>query len=102
MRYDSHHPPSRPDKTFPQTRDHGAMRPAQPSAQTQLRTLRSASWFHLNRRGANAILFHRHLKPVTHRDWGPEMDGITATITASGSTIEFDPQVARSANLGVT
>jgi hypothetical protein len=30
------------------------------------------------------------------------MDGITATITASGSTIEFDPQVARSANLRVT
>jgi hypothetical protein len=89
MRYDSHHPPSRPDKTFPQTRDHGAMRHAQPSSQTQLRTLRSASWFALNRRGANAILFHRHLKHVTHRDWAPEMDGITATITASGSTINL-------------
>lgn len=100
MRYDSLHPPSRPDKTFPQTRDHGAMQHAQPSSQTQLRTLRSASWFTLNRRGANAILYHRHLKPVTHREWAPEMDGMTATITASGSTIEFGPKVAGSANLG--
>jgi hypothetical protein len=55
----------------------------------------------LNRRGGNAILYHRHLKPVINREWAPPMDGITANITASGSTIEFGPKIATSANLGV-
>jgi TniQ len=96
MLYDSHHPPSRPDKTFPDTRDHGAMRRAQPSPLSQERTIRSAGWFKLNRRGGNVILYHRHLKPVISREWAAPMDGITATITASGSTIEFGPKTAMS------
>lgn len=94
MLYDSHHPPSRPDKTFPDTRDHGAMRRTQPSPLSQQRTSRSAGWFKLNRRGGSAILYHRHLKPVISRQWAPRMDGITATITASGSTIEFGSKTA--------
>lgn len=89
MLFDSHHPPSRPDKTFPDTRDHGAMRHTQPSPLSRQRTSRSAGWFQRNRRGGNVILYHRHLKPVIGRPWAPAMDGITATITASGSTIEF-------------
>lgn len=89
MLYDSHRPPSRPDKTFPETRDHGAMRRAQPSPLSRQRTSRSAGWFQLNRRGGSVILYHRHLKPVISREWAAPMDGITATITASGSTIEF-------------
>jgi hypothetical protein len=101
MLYDSHRPPSRPDKTFPDTRYLSAMRHAQPSPLSQQRTNRSAGWFKLNRRGANVILYHRHLKPVISREWAPPMDGITATITASGSTIEFGPKMAMSANLGV-
>ncbi|GFG66364.1 hypothetical protein MKUB_38540 [Mycobacterium kubicae] len=91
MLYDSHHPPSRPDKTFPVTRDHGAMRHAQPSPLSRQRTSRSAAWFKLNRNGGNTILYHRHLKPVISREWATAMDGITATIAASGSTINFGP-----------
>lgn len=47
------------------------------------------------------ILYHRHLKPVICREWSPLMDGITATITASGSKFEFGAKMAMSANLGV-
>jgi hypothetical protein len=101
MLYDSHHPPSRPDKTFPDTRDHGAMRRTQPSPLSLQRTNRSAGWFKLNRRGGSAILYHRHLKPVISRPWATPMDGITATIIASGSTIEFGPTMAMPVNLGV-
>jgi hypothetical protein len=89
MRYDSHHRPSGPEKTFPQTRDHGAMRHTPPSPLSRQRTSRSAGWFARNRRGGTVILHHRHLTPVRSRDWAPEMDGITATIAASGSTINF-------------
>lgn len=39
MRFDSHHPPSRPDKTFSQTRDHGAMRHTSPSSLSRQRTV---------------------------------------------------------------
>lgn len=94
MLYDSHQPPSRPVKTFPDTRDHGAMRRLQPSAVSQQRTSRSAGWFKLTRCGGNVILYHRHLKPVICREWAVPMDGITATIAASGSTIEFGSKTA--------
>ncbi|MGE2818040.1 hypothetical protein ACQI5H_23285 [Mycobacterium heidelbergense] len=92
MRYDSHHPPSKPDKTFPQTREHGATRSLLPSPLSVARTGRSADWFACNRRGGTVILYHRHVTPVRGRDWAPEMDGITATIAASGSTINFGPK----------
>lgn len=102
MLYDSHHPPSRPDKTFPDTRAHRAMRRTRPSPLSRQRTDRSAGWFNLNRRGGTAILYHRHLKPVISREWAAPMDGITATITASGSPIQFGrPRIAIPANLGV-
>jgi hypothetical protein len=40
----------------------------------QRRTLRSATWFGINRRGGNVILHHRHIRPVLIRDWSPRMD----------------------------
>ncbi|KZS59209.1 hypothetical protein [Mycobacterium ostraviense] len=45
MLYDSHHPPSRPDKTFPDTRGHNSKRPAKPNSVSRRRTNRSAAWF---------------------------------------------------------
>lgn len=89
MLYDSHHPPSHPNKTFPDTRNHNAIRHAKPNSLSRERTNRSAAWFTFNRCGGNAILYHRHLTPVIKRQWAPEMQGITATVTASGSTINF-------------
>lgn len=89
MIFDSHHPPSRPDKSFPDTRDHGATGHTKPSPASHERTLRSAQWFTVNRRGGSSILHHRHIRPVLSRDWAPPMDGITATIYASGSLIDF-------------
>ena len=89
MIFDSHHLPSRPDKSFPDTRDHGATRHTKPSPASHERTLRSAQWFTVNRRGGSSILHHRHIRPVLSRDWAPPMDGITATIYASGSLIDF-------------
>lgn len=86
----------RTDKTFPQTREHGATHSLQPSPLTVARTSRSAGWFGRNRRGGTVILYHRHLKPVLNRDWAPATDGITATITASGSTINFGPDIPSS------
>jgi hypothetical protein len=91
MRYDSHQPPSKPDKTFPQTREYGATRWLAPSLLSMSRTSRSAGWFARNRRGGTVILYHRHITPVRSREWAPEMDGITATITASGLTTNFGP-----------
>ncbi|WP_204903185.1 TniQ family protein [Mycobacterium kansasii] len=102
MLYDSHHPPSRPKKTLPDTRDHGAMRRPRPSPLSQQRTDRSADWFKLNRRGGNVILYHRHLTPVITREWAPPMDDIAATIAASGSTIGCrPPRMAKHGTLGV-
>lgn len=86
MRYDSTQPPSRPHKTYPETREHGAMRSATISAQSRNRQDRSTTWFARNRRGGPVILHHRHIRPVLIRDWSPQMDGITATIWASRTT----------------
>lgn len=86
IEYDSWQPPSRPAGTYPQTRDHGTTRPAAVSQQTLQRQERSAQYYALNRRGGNAILHHRHIRPVLIRDWSPAMDGITATIWASQAT----------------
>lgn len=89
MIFDSHHPPSRPDKTFPDTRDHGATRHTKPSPASHDRTRRSAYWFTVNRRGGTGILHHRHIQSVLRREWAPTMDGIRATIYASGSLTDL-------------
>lgn len=87
MKFDSGQPPSRPARTFPETREFGAIRPAANTASLD-RHDRSAIWFSLNRRGGNVILHHRHIRPVLVRDWSPKMDGITATIWASQTTTD--------------
>jgi hypothetical protein len=88
MKYDSWRPPSRPHTTFPDTRAHRATRVETPPAASLDRHERSATFFALNRRGGNTILHHRHIRPVLIRDWSRAMDGITATIWASQSTVE--------------
>jgi hypothetical protein len=60
------------------------------------RTLCSATWFGIHRRGGSTILHHRHIRAVLIRDWSQPMDGIGAAIWASSTT-----DLAR-ANLGVT
>lgn len=97
IEYDSWQPPSRPRTTYPQTRDHGAPRPAAVSQQTLQRQERSALFFTVNRRGGNVILHHRHIQPVLIRDWSPQMDGITAAIWASQTTIPHGPPELRQA-----
>lgn len=87
IEYDSWQPPSQPAATYPQTREAGAPRPPAVSHQTLQRQQRSTTYFALNRRGGNVILHHRHIRPVLVRDWSPPMDGITATIWASQTTI---------------
>jgi TniQ protein len=87
MAYDSWRPPSRPHTTFPQTRAYGSVRPVATSRQSLDRTERSGLWFTLHRHGGNVILYHRHIQPVLIRDWSPKMDGITATIWASQTTL---------------
>jgi hypothetical protein len=89
MKYDSRRPPSRPDKTFPDTREHGQILPARTSVQSQQRNDRSAHWFACNRRGGTVILHHRHIRAVLVREWSPKMDGIAATIYASRTTIDL-------------
>ena len=88
MKHDSWRPPSRPEKTFPDTREHGAIRPTGTKAQSRERNDRGAYWFSINRRGGSLLLHHRHISPVLVRDWSPKMDGITATIWASRTTID--------------
>jgi hypothetical protein len=87
MTYDSWRPPSRAHTTFPQTRAYGSPRPATTSRKSLNRTERSGLWFTLHRHGGNVILHHRHIQPVLIRDWSPKMDGITATIWASRTTL---------------
>jgi hypothetical protein len=55
--------------------------------QSLQRQERSAVFFARNRRGGNVILHHRRIRPVLVRDWSPTMDGITATIWASQTTL---------------
>ena len=86
MVIDSPRSPSRPDKTFPETRQHGASRGPMISKQSLDRHDRSALWFGRTRNGGGAILHHRHIRPVLIREWSREMDGIAATIWASRTT----------------
>ena len=86
MMFDCWRPPSRPDRTFPDTRHHGAIHPPKVSANSRDRHSRSAQWFARTRRGGGAILHHRHIRPVLIRDWSPKMDGIAGTIWASQTT----------------
>jgi len=91
MKFDSWRPPSRPQTTFPQTRDRGATRPAKTRPNSIEHHARSATWFAVNRRGGGVILHHRHVHPVLVRDWSPRMDGIEATLWASRCTTDFSP-----------
>ena len=86
MMFDCWRPPSRPDRTFPDTRQHGAIHPPKVGANSRERHNRSAQWFASTRRGGGAILHHRHVRPVLIRDWSPKMDGIAGTIWASQTT----------------
>lgn len=97
MQHDSWRPPSRPHTTFPDTREHGSISRPKASTQSLERQERSALWFAVNRRGGSGILHHRHIRPVLIRAWSRQMDGITATIWASGTTIavghpDLEPQ----------
>jgi hypothetical protein len=87
IKYDSRRPPSRPHTTFPQTRAYGSARLVATRRQSLDRTERSGLWFTLRRHGGNVILHHSHIQPVLIRDWSPKMDGITATIWASKTTL---------------
>jgi len=87
MRYDGWRLPSRPHTTSPQTRAYGSARPATTRRQSLDRQERGGLWFTLHRHGGNVILHHRHIQPVLIRDWSPKMDGITATIWASRTTL---------------
>ncbi|MGH3179498.1 MAG: hypothetical protein ACRDPF_37185 [Streptosporangiaceae bacterium] len=89
MKHDSWRPPSLPHAILPQTRGYRSSpaRPATTSRQTLQRHLRSTAWFQLYRRGGRVILHHGHIRPVLIRAWSPQMDGITATIWASQTTL---------------
>lgn len=87
MKFDSGQPSSRPHKLFSETREYGSTRTAQAKTQSRDRQDRGAMWFSINRRAGSVILHHRHIRSVLVRDWSPAMDGITATIWASGTTI---------------
>jgi TniQ len=99
MIFDSHHPPSRPVKTFPETREHGAIRLTNPSPASFERTIRGALWFAKNRLGGGPILHHRHIRPVLARDWATKMDGMIAIVPASASL--FDRDHARRCNIPI-
>ena len=75
MKYDSWRPPSRPQTTFTQTREHGSSTPAKVGTQSIERQQRGAVRFAVNRRGGSVILHHRHIQPVLVREWSPPMDG---------------------------
>jgi hypothetical protein len=92
MKFDSWHPPSRPQRIFPDTRASRTTRAVHTDTAGQHRTLRSATWFGINPRGANTILRHRHIRPVLIRDWSPHMDGIGAAIWASRTTAELQKE----------
>jgi hypothetical protein len=90
MIFDSHHPPSRPVKTFPETREHGAIRLTNASLASFERTIRGARWFAKNRLGGGPILHHRHIRPVLAREWATKMDGMIAIVPASASLFDRD------------
>ena len=86
MKYDSWRPSSRPNVTFPDTRQHGSSQPAKASPGSLDRQHRGSLWFAVNRRGGGIVLHHRHIRPVLIRDWSRPMDGIAATVWASRTT----------------
>ena len=59
----------------------------------------------MNHHGGNVIVHHRHIQPVLIRDWSPKMDGITATIWASRTTLPLGrrdrPSMGSAVNLGL-
>jgi hypothetical protein len=87
MRFDSGQRPSKPHRLFSETREHCSTRQATASPRSNDRQERSAFWFRVNRVGGSVLLHHRHIRPVLIREWSPSMDGITATIWASQTTI---------------
>jgi hypothetical protein len=89
MKFDSWRPPSGPETTFPQTREHGVIRPAKTRPNSIERNHRSAIWFAVKRHGGGVILHHRHVRSVLVRDWSPPMDGIQATIWATRTTADL-------------
>jgi hypothetical protein len=91
MMFDCWRPPSRPDRTFPDSLHHGAIQLSKVGANSRDRHRRSAQWFARTRRGGGAILHHRHIRPVLIRDWSPKMDGIAGTIWASQTTSSTGP-----------
>lgn len=95
MIFDSHRPSSRPDRTFPETREYAATRPAKPNTASVARTQREARWFAVKRYGGSSILHHRHIRPVLAREWATRMDGIAATISASASLFDYSGIHAR-------
>jgi hypothetical protein len=86
MMFDCWRPPSRPDRTFPDTRQHGAIHHSKITENSRDRHSRSAEWFARTRRGSGASLHHRHIRPVLIREWSPKMDGIAGTIWVSQTT----------------
>lgn len=90
MIFDAHHPPSRPEKTFPQTRDYPATRATSPNKTSEEGTRRGAQWFSPKRSGGSSILLHRRIRAVFTREWASEMDGIAATIAATTSLFDYN------------
>jgi hypothetical protein len=81
MMFDCWRPPSRPDRTFPDTRQHGALHAPKVGANSRERHNRSAQWFARTRRGGGALLHHRHIRPVLIRSGHPKW---TASQALSG------------------
>jgi hypothetical protein len=92
MMFERWRPPSAPDRTFPDTREHGSIHPPKVGENSRDRHHRSAFWFAHTRRGGGAILHHRRIRLVLIRDWSPKMDGIAATIGASQTTSSTWPR----------
>ena len=93
-------PPSAPDRTFPDTREHGSIHPPKVGENSRDRHHRSAFWFAHTRRGGGAILHHRRIRLVLIRDWSPKMDGIAATIGASQTTSSTWPRANLERDVG--
>ncbi|WP_313863567.1 hypothetical protein, partial [Mycobacterium sp.] len=73
MMFDSSRPPSRPDTTFPDTRQHGALHPPKNPAHSLEHHPhphhRSPRWLARARRGG--IQHHRHIQAALIREWSP-------------------------------
>jgi hypothetical protein len=91
MMFDCWRPPSRPDRTFPDSLHHGAIQPPKVSAHSRDRHRRSAQWFARTRRGGGAILHQPPYPASPDPEWSPRMDGIAGTIWASQTTSSIRP-----------